>query len=86
MTRNLYKKERDPQFEDRWVDTYGACAYMSVTLPWLYQQVAKGNLPYSKINDRMLRFKLSELEKFMEQNRVMPEEASVSSDIEEAAE
>lgn len=78
MTPNPYKKERDPQFEDRWVDTYGACKYMSVTMPWLYQAVAKGILPHSKINDRMLRFKLSELEDFMQRNRVLPDQASVS--------
>lgn len=53
---------------DGWLNTTQACEYMAVTRDWLYDRVAKKEIPYVKL-DRLLRFKRSELAAWMEAHR-----------------
>lgn len=54
---------------DRWLTSAQACWYLSVERDWLYDKVEKNEIPYAKVG-RMLRFKQSELDEYMEERRV----------------
>lgn len=53
---------------DSWMSTDQVCEWMNVEKDWLYDRVAKKGIPHVKVG-RLLRFKRSELEDWIEGHR-----------------
>jgi excisionase family DNA binding protein len=59
-----------PEDTDRWLSSRSACDYLDVKIDWLYDRIAKGDIPYTKL-DRLLRFRKRDLDAYMERHRVL---------------
>ncbi len=55
-------------FQDRWMTTEDLCDYISVSQDWVYDRVSKNQIPHVKIG-RRLKFKLSEIDEWVEAHR-----------------
>ncbi len=51
--------------DDPWLSSDEACDYLKVKRDWLYDRTVKGEIPHRKIG-RLLRFRRSELDAWME--------------------
>jgi excisionase family DNA binding protein len=59
------KREQD----DTIFDVPGLCEYLKVTPKWVYEQTHLKAIPYYKLSNKALRFKRSEVDKWMERLR-----------------
>ncbi|MBA4419050.1 MAG: hypothetical protein C0392_14270, partial [Syntrophus sp. (in: bacteria)] len=64
----LFKTGKDRQ-EDAVFDVRGLCDYLKVTPKWVYEQTHIKAIPYFKLTNKALRFKRSDIDKWMEKLR-----------------
>ena len=57
--------------EERLLTVQELCDFLKVDKDWVYSRTRKNNIPYVRVGPRLVRFKLSEISKWLETQKIV---------------